>query len=51
MDFSLRKQKGYRNTYELDHRRVLIADDTSIQIFGYSQDQSVAPYPIIKYNM
>lgn len=58
--FSQRRKKGFRNYTELDHRRVLVADGHSINIYGYSHEfqikteaaldnQECHPYLITSY--
>ena len=42
--------KGYRETFEFDKKRVLVADAKSIQIFGYSLEE-YRPYPIVTYDI
>lgn len=50
ISFSQRRRRGYRETYEFDKKRVLVADSVGIQIFGYSQDE-YRPYPIVSYSV
>jgi hypothetical protein len=40
MAFSQRRTKGYRNAFEFDHKRVLVADEHTISIFGFSEINS-----------
>lgn len=35
LSFSQRRHKGFRNQSELDHKRVLVADKFTINVFGY----------------
>ena len=44
LDFSQRRSKGFRSTYEFDKKRVLVADSKQIQVFGYSVEDDYAPY-------
>jgi hypothetical protein len=40
MAFSQRRTKGYRNAFEFDHKRVLVADEHTISMFGFSEINS-----------
>ena len=40
MAFSQRRSKGFRNAFEFDHKRVLVADENQIQVFGFSEQNT-----------
>jgi hypothetical protein len=40
MAFSQRRSKGFRNAFEFDHKRVLVADQHAISVFGFSEINS-----------
>jgi hypothetical protein len=40
MSFSQRRKKGFRNAFEFDHKRVLVADEKQLQVFGFSEQIS-----------
>ena len=40
MAFSQRRSKGFRNAFEFDHKRVLVADQHTISVFGFSEINS-----------
>lgn len=37
MAFSQRRSKGFRNAFEFDRKRVLVADRHQISVFGFSE--------------
>lgn len=40
MAFSQRRSKGFRNAFEFDRKRVMVADKHQISVFGFSEINS-----------
>lgn len=48
MSFSQKRVKGFRQKYEFEKRRIMIADSKYIQIFGYTHED-FQPYHIVTH--
>jgi hypothetical protein len=40
MAFSQRRIKGFRNAFEFDRKRVMVADENQISVFGFTETNS-----------
>ena len=49
ISFSQRRTKGFRQAFEFDRKRVMVADDKVIQVFGFSED--CQPFHVVSYNI
>jgi len=50
ISFSQKRVKGFRHFFEFEKRRVMVADNKQIQIFGYSHED-FQPYHIVTYHV
>ncbi|CDW85419.1 UNKNOWN [Stylonychia lemnae] len=50
LGFSQRRKIGFRNKYEFDKKRILVADSQRVKVIGFDQ-QSQMPYDIAEYEI
>lgn len=49
ISFSQRRRKGFRQSFEFDKKRVMVADEKWIQVFGYAEEME--PFHIVSYSV
>ena len=49
LSFSQRRSKGFRSAFEFDRKRVMVADEKQIQVFGFAED--CKPFHVVTYNV
>ena len=51
LSFSQSRAQGFRKNFEFYNKRVLVADKTSIHMFGYKGDTQSKPFPVAQYSI
>lgn len=51
LSFAQSRTQGFRKNFEFFNKRVLVADKSSIHIFGYKCDTQSKPFPVAQFNI